>query len=302
MTRSNHMGGILLAMILANGMSFAESPRFGHVEKQGAGQANLILVPCLGCDWRAWDQFMARNEKRYTMYAVTWPGMGDTPMPDTSTRTGQTPHWDYILEAMTTLIREESIDRPVLIGHSAAGPYVVDFAVKYPKLVRSVVSVDATITNWDTYGFTPAQRTTWAEKEMKEVRDSYDNDAGWTKLNAAPKSIRDPDRRAFYHQMWLSPPRKHVLRYWEEWLKTDVGAVVNEVEVPLLAVYAIRKKDSSPEETKAKRRRRFERASVGKNVSVAFIHQAGHSIWEHQPAAFDAMIADFVAGRPVKDR
>lgn len=290
---------IVLGLVIlgSSTCAFAEPPRFGHVEQHGSGDATLILVPCLGCDWRAWDEFMDRNADRYTMYAITWPGMGDTPLPKVQQDASATPHWDYILDAMAALIRNKKLLNPILVGHSAAGPYVVHFAAQYPALVGKVVSVDATIANWDTFGYTPQQRAAWAKSEMKDVRDQYDNDAAWAKLNAPPKGIKDPVRRAMYGRMWTTPPREHVLQYWGEWLETDVGAMLPNVDVPLLAIYAIRSKDKHPDQTRTKRRARFKRAKVGSNITVAFIEQSGHSIWEHQPKLFDAMIADFVNGR-----
>jgi hypothetical protein len=83
------------AFIAACAAAKAGDERFGHVEQAGVGETTLILVPCLGCDWRSYDEFMARNADNYRMYAVTWPGMADTASPVIDP-TLDTPYWDYI--------------------------------------------------------------------------------------------------------------------------------------------------------------------------------------------------------------
>lgn len=57
----------LLSVLVLLGAATAEPPqrpRFGAYSKVGVGETTLILVPCLGCDGRAWDEFMARNADR----------------------------------------------------------------------------------------------------------------------------------------------------------------------------------------------------------------------------------------------
>ncbi len=292
-TLSLRLGLVFLATLVAMAAAPLEPPRFGSYSKIGAGDTTLILVPCLGCDGRAWDEFMTRNADRYTMYAVTWPGMGTTELPDVSAAPGESPLWSYILEAMTTLMDEQEIADAVLVGHSAAGPYVVQYGQQHPERVRGVVSVDATITNWDTFGFSPRQREEWAAEEMRQVLEQYDDDDAWAALNAAP-NLPDPARSAFYGDMWTRPPRSHVLAYWREWLAADSGILIDEYPRPLLALFAIRSSDDTPEATRRDRLARYERAGASPHVRVEFIEDAGHSIWEWQAVAFDDAIAAFV--------
>jgi pimeloyl-ACP methyl ester carboxylesterase len=95
--------------------------RFGHVEKAGRGSIPMILMPCLGCDWRAFDEFMARNATRYRMFAVTWPGMRSTPLPAVSRSWDRTPLWDNLVAAIRKLIEEENLSKPVIVGQCGDG-------------------------------------------------------------------------------------------------------------------------------------------------------------------------------------
>jgi pimeloyl-ACP methyl ester carboxylesterase len=269
--------------------------RFGHVESVGTGAVPVILMPCLGCDWRAFDQFMARNAARYRMFAVTWPGMSDTPMPKVWSSDG-TPLLDNVVTALEQLIRARDLDRPIIVAHSASGPMAVKFATLHPDLTRGVVTVDATIQNRDTLGFDAAARRRWADAEMAQVLRRYDDDDAWRTLNTpAPDSLPDPARVEMYRRMWLTPPRSHVLRYWREWLHLDAGRLLGDVTVPLEAIFAIGAGEKDPAAFEAGIREDFRRNAASPSVSVSFIRPATHSIWESNPAAFDDAIARFVA-------
>lgn len=267
--------------------------RFGRVERTGHGPVPLILFPCLGCDGRSFDQFMARNAERYTMYAVTWPGMGDTALPEVD-RSRNTPFFDYIVEALVELIRDERLERPVVLGHSAAGPFVVRFAHDHPDLIGKAISVDAVITNGDTLGFTPEQRNAWAEKDFEEGTRPYrDDEEAWRQFNVQSAGALG-ERSKFYVDMWLTPPKEHVFAYWLDWEKTDAGAMLSRLEVPLLSVHAIRPDDPAPAATRAAIVARFAANRASPLVEVAFVEDAYHTIWERQPEAFDRVVDEFV--------
>jgi pimeloyl-ACP methyl ester carboxylesterase len=277
--------------------AFAQSTprsRFGHVEKVGRGPRALVLIPCLGCDWRSYDELMARNASRFTMYAITWPGMGDTPPPE-PLPAGRTPLWDNLNAALLHLITSERLSRPVLVGHSAAAVQAVQFAALHPALVGGVINVDAVITNWDWFGFTPGQRDSAVALEMAQQRGAYDSDEAWERLNRnAAAGIPREDRREHYIAMWLRPARETVFRYWEEWLRVDVGALLPRVTIPVHSVYVPGAGSKHPDHITA----RFQRNGAPSNFSLRFLPGARHTIWESHPAEFDAILAEFVASLP----
>lgn len=285
--------GLLMAIACLTPAKAGEE-RFGHVEKVGTAGPPLILVPCLGCDWRSFDEVMERNKNRYRMYAVSWPGMGKSALPELSRR-HKGSEWNYIIDALRNLILEEGLEKPVLLGHSAAGPYVIQFAAEYPDLVGKIISVDAVITNGDTWGYTQAQRDAWAEEEMKSVHQSFPTDEAWREFNI--KAAASLGRRSqFYIDMWLTPPKEHVFAYWDDWLKCDAGAMLPRLQVPLMSMHAVSAKASDPQ---ALRRDLYERViynGAPPGMRLEFIDAAGHTIWEYQPQTFDQLVAEFIEG------
>lgn len=279
------------------GLTDVEPFRFGEVVRRGVGSRDIVLMPCLGCDASSWSEFMERNERRYRMVAVTWPGMGTTPLPAVVDDPEGTPYFDFLVGALELLIEREELDRPVLVGHSAAAVAAVRFAAERPDLVSGVVNVDAVIANTTTFGFDADRRRAWADAEMAEVLATYDDEA-WRRLNAAPASMT-PERGAFYEAMWLTPPRANVFAYWRDWLRTDAGVLLPRLPVPLLALHALPSDTARAATKRAELQAAYARAPLPERARVVFVANSGHTIWEYQPAAFDAALADFVLGSVV---
>jgi len=113
-----------------------------------------------------------------------------------------------------------AVDRPVIVGHSAAAVLAVRFAAEHPELVGGVVNVDAIVANKDTYGFSTEERRAWADDEMADVLARYDSPDAWQELNSRP-TLPDTARARFYEDMWRTPPRENVFAYWRDWLRAE---------------------------------------------------------------------------------
>lgn len=110
----------------------------------GSGPLSMILVADIGFDWTVWKTFMERNADRYTMYAVTLPGFDKTEAPELAP--GE--DWEAMrltnnaVEALARFVKEQSLDRPVVMGHGYGGHLVMKFALDHPDLTRAIISID----------------------------------------------------------------------------------------------------------------------------------------------------------------
>ncbi len=292
-------GALLTVLACAVGAQDRTAPRFGELIRGGEGPRDVILMPCLGCDGTSWAEFMERNRRRYRMVAVTWPGMGSTALPVASNGPDGTPYFDYLMDALDFLIEAEGLDRPVLVGHSAAAVAAVRFASERPHRISGVVNVDAIVANGDTYGFGPEERKQWADAEMAAVLAQYDDSAAWARLNSAPSTL-SPERGAFYERMWRMPPRQHVFAYWRDWLRTDVGVLLPHLTVPFLAIHALPADSTRAAEKRADLEARYRRAPMPTGGRVVYVLNSGHTIWEYRPEAFDQALAEFTLGTAVQ--
>ena len=115
---------------------------FPEVVVSGDGPVPMVLLPGVPTDWTLWEGFMERNSERYTMHAVTLPGMRGTQAPPEYERLGGTPWFTNALRATIDLIETRDLDDPVVVGHGFGGMIAYELAVQRPDLIRGAVSVE----------------------------------------------------------------------------------------------------------------------------------------------------------------
>ncbi|MGH7459740.1 MAG: alpha/beta fold hydrolase [Longimicrobiales bacterium] len=105
--RPRLLGAVILDHLAGRSSADVGPFRFGEVVRSGTGPRDVILMPCLGCDASSWDEFMERNGQLYRMFALTWPGMGDTRLPMVEADSAGTPYFDYLMESLRLLIERD---------------------------------------------------------------------------------------------------------------------------------------------------------------------------------------------------
>lgn len=161
--RPRKLGTVILDFLEKRGLHDVGPFRFGELLTVGEGPRDLVLIPCPGCDASSWSGFMERNRARYHMVAVTWPNLGSAARPGLAADTVGTPHLDYLMDALDLLIERRKLERPVLVGHSAAAVVAMRFAAEQPDRVSAVVNVDEIVANDGTAEGGPGQRLAWED-------------------------------------------------------------------------------------------------------------------------------------------
>ena len=128
--------GLLLTGFLAH-KAQAQSPGL-EVKKQGKGQA-VLMIPGLTCAGDVWDGTIASMGDGYEFHVVTLPGFaGRPPLAD---------HEGKFLEKMENLlldyIREQQLDKPIIIGHSLGGFLALNIGIHAPEVPSKLVIVDS---------------------------------------------------------------------------------------------------------------------------------------------------------------
>jgi pimeloyl-ACP methyl ester carboxylesterase len=106
-------------------------------ERHGDHGRPVILIPGLeGGPW-VWKDTIAQLEKDRVVYAVTLAGFDGMHAP--ARKSGLIDQADA---ALLDLIKQQHIDKPVLVGHSLGGTPALRFAGEHPALISGVVAVD----------------------------------------------------------------------------------------------------------------------------------------------------------------
>jgi N-formylmaleamate deformylase len=132
--------GLMTALLLLSLPRLAKAqsstPYSFSVQKTGQGPA-MILIPGLYCSGDVWGETVAHYKDRYTCYSLTLPGFAGRPPIHSDTLLAT------VAREITRFIRENNLQRPLLVGHSLGGWLVLEVAVQQPQLVGGIVCVSS---------------------------------------------------------------------------------------------------------------------------------------------------------------
>jgi pimeloyl-ACP methyl ester carboxylesterase len=127
---------ISLNTLCANVFGQTTTTRPFEVKKSGQGKQAIIFIPGLGCSGEVWSETVEKFENNYTCYTLTMAGFAGTqPQPEATFTNWETQIARYI--------RENNIQKPIMIGHSVGGGLTLAIAADYPQLIEKIIVVDA---------------------------------------------------------------------------------------------------------------------------------------------------------------
>ncbi len=107
-----------------------------EIKKSGKGEKSIIFIPGFASSGEVWDETVQEFEKDYTCYILTMPGFaGVAPQ--------QNPSFNNWVEQIAGFIKDNKIEKPIVIGHSMGGGLAMALASDYPNLLEKIVVVDA---------------------------------------------------------------------------------------------------------------------------------------------------------------
>ncbi|WP_149538439.1 alpha/beta fold hydrolase [Siccirubricoccus phaeus] len=117
------------------------------LHRRGSGTP-LVLLHCLGMDWRFWDVLEPLAE-HHELIAYSFPGHGDTPLSKGQYGVAE------LTAQLLALARREGLSRFHLAGISLGGSVALHFAGTHPELVEKLILCDCTPR------YTEEQRANW---------------------------------------------------------------------------------------------------------------------------------------------
>lgn len=199
---------------------------------EGQGKP-VILIPGLGCSAEVWSGVVSHlNAEGFQTHALTLAGFGGTaPL-----------HSDHYLQTvrddLAGYVKQNQLDRPVIIGHSLGGFLALWFAASYPSLPGKIVSVDglpylAAVMN-------PAITPEGAQNMAAGFRKS---------IASAPQQQYEADERQTLASMLTSPAnierelkvvltsdRSTLAEAMAEMMTIDLRNDISKIHVPVLVL------------------------------------------------------------------
>jgi len=276
-----------LSAMSSNAQTAAPSLSF---QKTGQGPA-MILIPGLYCSGDVWAETVARYKDRYTCYSLTLPGFG-----------GQPPlHSDTLLssfaEEIALFIRQNGLQKPILVGHSLGGWLALKVAVSHPDLVGGVICVSSA-------PFLPGLSmgndvSLDSAKAIGAMIKGYMAHATPEQTRQSQKftlatMMRDSTRIAQVTEMAvLSDPATQGEAMYELF-STDLRQEMNKVQCPILVLgdwVAYKNYGATRENVLDKYQHQF---TLAPHVTIAFSDTSKHFIMFDEPVWFYAQVDKFL--------
>lgn len=272
---------------------------FAHVEKRGDGPIDMILIPSLWCDWSIFDEFMTRNADRYTMYAVTFPGFAGSdppPDPDDPSDYASQPWRTNAVRAILKLIREEGLDKPVIVGHADAGRLAMRLAIEHASLVGKAVSIDGMIAV--PLGGPEGGPATYEQRQMivkgrmagERVPEEF-----WeheVRTNAE-SLVQNPGRAVLLGDAMASVPWPIAKRYWLESIAEDFTNQIGGLQDGLLIIAALPDQLGEADLINLKGRWR-ESVRGAEEAKLVFVDDSRQFVMYDKPEKLDEIIGVFL--------
>jgi pimeloyl-ACP methyl ester carboxylesterase len=271
------------------------------------GDPSLILIPGLGFGASVYDEFAKRNAQRFHSIAVTLPGYEGSaalPMPPDGTSYGEQTWSKSAESAIAALIRDRKLKKPIVVGHFTHGGQVaLRLAIDHPELVGGAVVAAGELSRampsrtgrGNATGEERVQTVDryWAAQWFKTVSQET-----WSaNLRPAEQFSRSLERGQARRSQSASVPLPVMVRYFCEFLASDLSRELDRLEVPVLVIVP----GFSPELLQAVPNLRAQLHDSWNGVEQLSpligrleIPNARIFVIDDEPAAFDAAITAFM--------
>ena len=295
------MRGLLFTAALMIPLSaFASATLVGTVkaERHGNHGTPIILIPGLqGGPW-VWQQTIAKLQQDHVVYAVTLAGFDGMPAPTSGGNL-----FDQADASVLQLIKQQHIDKPVLIGHSLGGTLALRFAGEHADLLSGVVAVDG-------LPIFPGMDRVSAEQRKAMAAQMQQKMAAATPEEFKAQSLQfmqhiglvDQKLAARYAPMNARSDIKASAQYMAEDLASDFRPGLKSANVPILEISPYYAPDfSQPPMVMSEPQKTAYYQSLlsnAPNVKVVSIAPSRHYVMLDQPVKFQQALADFLKSLP----
>lgn len=257
----------------------------------------VIMIPGLASSGSTWDGTVAHLSSHYRCYELTLAGFAGAPPIEGPLLTTAR---DQIAE----YIRENHLEKPVIMGHSLGGDIALDLAARYPEQVGPVIIVDSLpffAGAWFQADSLTAAQPTIAKMKAGMDAMSHEQWAAMTKSGASTNAMatKTADQQTLI--AWgLASDQRTVTNAMIELVSTDLRPELKDIATPVLVIGTwVGLKDYGVTEQAATEEFHKQYASV-KDLRFVMADQARHFVMWDDPAWFYSQVDGFLASAEAK--
>lgn len=126
---------IYFLFVVLSTNTFGQTNAF-EIKVTGQGSKTIIFIPGFACSGDVWNETKSKFENEFTCITLTMAGFAGTKPQANATFKS----WE---SSIANYIKENKIDKPIIIGHSMGGGLALALASDYPELIEKIIVVDA---------------------------------------------------------------------------------------------------------------------------------------------------------------
>jgi lipase len=288
----------------AAGKALAGAPRRAHVTANGVDLhylewpgdgPPLVLLHATGLLAALWAPVAARLAPRFHVYALDFPGHGDSAQPTRAWR------WETFAADARAFVDALGLAQPRVMGHSMGATVAAVLAARSPTqvarlvlvepvvMVPEVIGREITLPGVPTAAGTRKRRAVWPDRpSMVASYQGRGPFAGWEPALLALYAAEGTVERADGQIELKCPPATEAEMYYERSF-LEIWPALRAIDCPTLLVYG-----AEP--------RPYPRAPVAdvqaaiRGAQLAYVPGTGHFLPQEQPAALAALVEPFLAG------
>ncbi len=274
-----------------------------RVERYGNGSPALVLIPGLACGSWTWRETIAHESSKHAVYAVTLAGFdGVAYAPDASL--------DSADASLQTLITDEKLNRPIIVGHSLGGFLALRFGTEHAAELGGVVSVDGLPVIPSMAQLSSDARTAAADRFASTVTSQSADAFAAGEAKAIADYVTDPATTRKVTALALRSDQRAVAVYGKELYASDLrGSLASltvrtellaPVPTPPLPTYLPPQMASlTQEQRRAGTLQFYQSLTAGApNLTVVPIDASRHFIMLDRPADFANALDAFISATP----
>lgn len=231
-----------------------------EVLKTGKGKHSIIFIPGFASSGEVWNDTKIAFEKDFTCYTLTMAGFaGVKPQPN--------PSFENWKNGIANYIKDNKIEKPIVIGHSMGGGLALALASDYPDLVGKIVVVDAfpclaALTD-PSFKSKENNDCSTSVTQMKAMDDKQFNEM---QKNTMPRLLADASKLEMVINWSAKSDRTTFGQMFCDFYNTDLRAKIAQIKCPsliLLESYFINLKPAIEEQYKNLKTANFKYANKG---------------------------------------
>ena len=248
-------------IILALYLNVFSAPNYSFdVKISGNGNSNIILIPGWSCSGDVWNETVLQLEKNSKCHVLTMKGFAGS-LPEAN------PDFRNWVRSVADYIKDNEIEKPVIIGHSIGGGMAMILASEYPGLVSKIIVVDALpcLGAINDSAF-KASESPDCSVYVNQFSSMNDDQFYQMQKKSISGLMTDTVHREQVIQWAVNSDRNTLAQIFCQYLNTDMRDMISDIDCPaliLLEGYFVNIKQSVTEQYKNLKTAQLEYATKG---------------------------------------